>query len=454
MTAVHYAVTNKSDAESALLIVRIIANYSSDIFSPSGFDRNTLLHRAAKFGHTRLVQYLIHEIKARHTQPSLAALRYNQQPSSSRGSPSSGDGTSSDNRTRSEAITCSMYHTASLHTGGRPKRVRRKKVLLPPYGTREFINLRNKLGETAILLASGNSRIKVVQALLSFDADVTIKDNKGRTPFILSKHWAVTPEMMTLRNSMRPCLDNTAPILSITPAGMPFTLPSPPQSPIVGSPVSPDRYSPLSYRQPQDGGTLTPRIDLMLEFARAEHQELLENKMRRESLIKKKLEQRDRLLGRYTSNDADQDDEYSDEEEDEADDKNQTINVKDAALTPYHTVAHKIDCKALELCSGMDYVGQQLRTTADDLVNMGCKVPVLVTSSGEPVSTLLHNKSLKKIRHRLNKLENIRYQAGTNQPGGPDTTQDTVALSSLVVLMLFFCLHLLLKEQLEGVRPV
>ena len=448
MTAAHYAVSNHSDAESVLLIIRIIANYASDIFSPSGLTKDTLLHRAAKYGHVRLVHFLVHEIKARHTQPSIAALKFNQQVASSKGSPSSGDGTSSDNRTRSDTqFTVSLNLTTSMHTGGRSRRARRRKVLLPPYGTREFVNLRNSSGETALLLAAGNSRVNVVQSLLGFDADVTIKDHKGRTPFTLSRHWAVSTDTVALRNRLKPCLDYRAPILSITPAGA-CGLTSPPQSPRETSVGEADRLSPLSYRENFSDGTLTPKIDLLLEFARAERRELLEKKNIREVVIKKKLAQRDRLLGRSSNEDCRQDgDDSSDEGDDEADDKNQIVNAKDTALTPYHTAVHKIDCKALELCSGMEHIDHFLQTTGVSLSRMGCKVPDLVTSSGDPVSTLIHNKSLRKIRHRLAKLETTHSLTGTDpRTGDLDTSQDKVALSSLLVLVIFISILVFLKN--------
>ena len=416
----HCAVTRGADTETALLIIRILAHSPCDIFTQTATEKDTLMMRAARYNHTRLIHFLVKELRKRHTQPSLAALGADSLTAGSRTTRS--DRSSSDPHTsRDSRSRPSRSPSPTGDTIRERKRLRKKgKLVLPAYTVQQYLDLRNHRGETALLLGVGNCCLSAVNALLSVEADVNVRDYRQRYPYDLAVSWPRGTQTAALRKRLKPTpLDTSVPLLVFTPAGATteVQLP-PPELPAVEavSSVSPTR----SYKSQRRGGTLSPPTELMLEFARNELAGLREKQAEREAAM--------RALAPLQRVEFEEEAEGDEEEEEEEGD-----GEEEGDLAPYHRVLHLLDCGSLELRTAMDGVQGALGSTAEDLQDMGCVLPQLsVSENDENRQSILAQRPLRRMRYRLTKLE-VTDQAAE----GRDSEDDTAALSSLLLLALF-----------------
>ena len=467
---VHLAVSRHSEAESALLLVRILCQAGAEVFAPAGKAGETLLHRAGRFGHPRLVHFLVKELRSRHAQPSLATLGggigVGGTTATSR---SEADRSSSaDNRTFSRSPSpiddCDRSRTTALQRTASRRRLRRRgRLQLPQYTVQQFLNTRNIRGEAALHLAAGTSHLAVVSALLSLDADLTLRDCRHRTPYEMTEHWTHGGPSAEIRRKLRPPrADASMPVLVFTPVDA---------SPPVNCLLSPQRSSggrgsgrkgrgrsgspggggggggresstsvPRSFRRTRadGGGTLSPVIDLQLEFAREEAAALRARTAARDAAVLQRRQRRHRRRGGGGARRGggagagggggggghDEDDAEETEESDDGSGVGEEAAEADGALAPYHRVLHLLDGGSLELRTAMESTREMLRETADDLQGLGyCPAdqPQSVGGEGDRPS-LLASRNCQRIRRRLAKLE-LASELGVHAGGteGDDT---------------------------------
>eukprot|EP01063_Lacrimia_lanifica_P024741 TRINITY_DN32598_c0_g1_i1.p1 TRINITY_DN32598_c0_g1~~TRINITY_DN32598_c0_g1_i1.p1 ORF type:complete len:593 (+),score=187.10 TRINITY_DN32598_c0_g1_i1:73-1851(+) len=322
--AAHYAVGGQADGEAALLLCRILRHAGARLFAPAGEEQETLLHRAARYGHVRVVKYLYTEIAGR---PGLRALR------GARDGATTGSGPSLDMTTTHTQATPSMYSddvTATATARGdrsmlslsmvstsegdsasavsdnpsrggvqrdarrEKKRRRLERRRRPEYTPQQFVDLRNARGETALFLAARGARYATIEFLLSVAASVALRTEAGQIAMDTTRLWAATPHTSALKAKLRPpppppgMPDGQAmPVLVFTPCGAssPRSIPTSPPGRRDGGTLE-QMKAQLAARSPgrraaSEEKPLTPVVDLMLEFARDEAEALRADKEKR-----------------------------------------------------------------------------------------------------------------------------------------------------------------------------